>query len=698
MAFISKIRENVGLVIGLIGLALVAFILTDLFQSSTSFMRAGGDIIGEVSGTEVKYQEFNELYQKGLAAEQKNATEITDDQRYAVLDRTWNQFVDDYINNHQYSSSGINISGREVLDMFTGPNPNQYVYQEFTRNGQAWDVNRVKQVLKNSQTNAELKSSLAVFEDFIVKQRKQEKFLNLLKGAMFASDNEALRKYNDENTKISFNFLSVNYGVLTDSLYKVTDEEIQKYINEHSKQYQNQLTATLKFVEIPKLPNQRDSVEALTYIENLIESFKNTKSNSSFIGAKSSEKFDTLYKAYGELEPKIQTLLEGVEKDSVIGPVFEDRKIRLVKITDIKSDSLPRIKLKHILITPKGMTPKDTSDALAQAIDLSKKAASGDFNQLVAEFSDDGQTKYNGGDLGWYTRGKYKGEFDKKLDQSPIGKPSVIKSDQGFHVVVVLDKTSKLYQVGTVVRNIYAGSNTVRELFRRADKLKNALAEGRNFDETCKKAGIEVKTSQAISPSSHTVSNIKGTQQVCAWAMDGKKGDISKVFETESSFIIALIDVKTEKGTKTVEEARPLVEKKIMNEKKAVKIIEDLNKIKSKDLQQIKAAYKEGSAYVSNVKDADFSMSFIPGLGSEPKVLGTVCSLSKGQISKPIEGMNGIYIVQVTDVVKPSAPAGEAIAKIKETALSSKKSQITSKAPNGIKDQAEVKDLRYKFF
>jgi len=163
MAFISKIRENVGLVIGLIGLALVAFILTDLFQSSTSFMRAGGDIIGEVSGTEVKYQEFNELYQKGLAAEQKNATEITDDQRYAVLDRTWNQFVDDYINNHQYSSSGINISGREVLDMFTGPNPNQYVYQEFTRNGQAWDVNRVKQVLKNSQTNAELKSSLAVF-------------------------------------------------------------------------------------------------------------------------------------------------------------------------------------------------------------------------------------------------------------------------------------------------------------------------------------------------------------------------------------------------------------------------------------------------------------------------------------------------------------------------------------------------------
>jgi parvulin-like peptidyl-prolyl isomerase len=86
--------------------------------------------------------------------------------------------------------------------------------------------------------------------------------------------------------------------------------------------------------------------------------------------------------------------------------------------------------------------PRDDAQALARIIEVQQKlGGGGDFAKLAKEYSDDPGSTDQGGDLGWFGRGRMVPEFEEatfKLEPGQTSGP--IKTAYGYHLVQVLEK------------------------------------------------------------------------------------------------------------------------------------------------------------------------------------------------------------------------------------------------------------------
>ena len=96
MISLDKLRKRSGLVIGIIGLALGAFLLGDLMSSSSSLFNSAQGVIGEVNDEVIDYREFE--------TEAQNIDRIFSgsQDRNGLRDNLWASKVNDVIMGEQY--------------------------------------------------------------------------------------------------------------------------------------------------------------------------------------------------------------------------------------------------------------------------------------------------------------------------------------------------------------------------------------------------------------------------------------------------------------------------------------------------------------------------------------------------------------------------------------------------------------------
>ena len=138
MAAIEKIRKHSKLLIVIIGVALLAFVLEDLFQSMG---RSRENIILVVDGDKIPYQDFEDQVDKTLENYKSNGTNVTSEQTIAIRNNTLEQMIEDNLMTKEYEAAGINVSAEELYDQFTGENPHQWVAQSFPGADGAFPLN-----------------------------------------------------------------------------------------------------------------------------------------------------------------------------------------------------------------------------------------------------------------------------------------------------------------------------------------------------------------------------------------------------------------------------------------------------------------------------------------------------------------------------------------------------------------------------
>ncbi|MCJ7728209.1 MAG: peptidylprolyl isomerase, partial [Actinobacteria bacterium] len=71
----------------------------------------------------------------------------------------------------------------------------------------------------------------------------------------------------------------------------------------------------------------------------------------------------------------------------------------------------------------------------------------GDFEDLARQYSDDGTSGENGGDLGYISKGQMVEEFDKALFALDVGEVSgIVETEYGFHIVKATDREEEYIQ------------------------------------------------------------------------------------------------------------------------------------------------------------------------------------------------------------------------------------------------------------
>ena len=216
-------------------------------------------------------------------------------------------------------------------------------------------------------------------------------------------------------------------------------------------------------------------------------------------------------------------------------------------------------------------------------------------------------------------------------------------------------------------------------------------AATKDFAALAKEMKLTVSPSVRVKAIDESFGPINNQRQIVKWAFD-KETDLNSVkrFEIVNvGHVIVKLKKINEKGLMAVEDARPQVEYLLKNKKKAEMIKAKMN---GSSLSAIAASNK---VTVMNAVDLTIESPSVPGAGFEPKVVGTAFATKAGQLSKPIDGNSGVYVIMSKAVTK--APAikdyKEYVAKLKPQVQGN-----AGRFMQALKNDADIVDNRATFY
>jgi len=687
---IQKIRNKAGLAVGLIGLSLLIFILTDLLQSNQFFQEliwGRSDVVARIGNIEVKYAEYNDLYKRSVR-NQAPEDPLAQEQLKNAL---WQQLLSDKLYEIEIEPWEMSVSPEEIADMLYGERPHPIVMQIFSQGEQIYERERVRQIIQQASNDPQLKAQLLELEDYLIKVRLREKYEALLKATGYVPTSLAAYQNRLDNTDMDFTFLAINYSAIADSLVPISESELKRYYADHKEEFRlREPERVLRYVVFYKEPSAEDTLETLTRAQELREAFRNATDNYAFAAANSDIPPDSTLKRWSDLSKVLQDSIEAVGQ--VIGPYAHPSGFAVAKVDTIVRDTQPLYQVRHLMIM-KGL---DSVAARKKADSLYRVIRPDNFAELVNQFSEDWQTRFASGELGWYgPEGRFGKAFYEALKKAPIGKiTGVIASEQGYHIVEVRSREDRRVRVYEIVKEVVPSSKTISAIRQKAQQM--ALHAEKDFDGAAQAAKQNVRISPALRPSSSSLPGIYGISELLRWALEQKKpGAFSGVVELENAFVLAQIVKADEPPYRSWEAVRDLIEPKVRNQKKAQLIRQRLEG-KGNSLDELKAAFGPG-AYTSRSQNALYGSVAVPGLGLEPKVLGVAAALKENALSPLIEGTNGVYKLQLTRKAIPPEATPEMAKSYSAGQSATLSNQLIQRFQNAMTERLGVEDYRYRF-
>lgn len=316
MAAIGKIRQHYGILVIIIGLALLAFVLGDLMKSTGKRRQTD---VAIVYGDKISYQDYANKADQNLQNQKRMYGNLTADQTFSIRQQTLDQMIREIIMNKEFKALGLAVSQEELTDQFFGENPNKYVVQSFT--GQDGKFN--KEMLQNYINNfdnfdVETQNAWVNFENAIAEDRMNTKYESLLKHGFYLPKKLADRYNDNKNLKRTAEVYTVRYVTIPDSTVVVTDQDNKKYFDEYKTKYPTDATRGIDYVIFEVKPSNADKEAAKKYVADVKEGLAETTNVANYVAYNSDAPYDSTWVMASELPVE----LEAAVKDNAVGFVF----------------------------------------------------------------------------------------------------------------------------------------------------------------------------------------------------------------------------------------------------------------------------------------------------------------------------------------------------------------------------------------
>ena len=698
MAVLSKIRKRSGLLLLAIGFALLAFVIQDLFNSG---MKSISTDVGSVNGKDISFEEFRvKVANTEKNSQGQNMTSMQ------ASNQVWNQEVQVALLNAEFEKLGIRVGEKHIIEAFKS-DPNIGQNQMFLNAAGKFDLKKFKdyfkeipngtQMLKEQEKNAELRAKYDIYN-------------SLIKGGMYATQTEGKFKYEAESNKVSFDFVMVPFSSIKDSDVKVTDEEIIAYMKTKEKKFKSEESRELDYVLISEKPSAADEAEIKKNVDALllpsvrynketgkndtIQGFRSATNIADFVNANSDIPFDSTYISKQDLPAENAEQLFNLPVGEVYGPYMKGNYYCISKGLGRKAGA--KAKASHILISWEGTQvpnkkekrTKEQAKAKAEGLLAQAQANPGMFMMLAMTNSDDSSAQ-QGGDLGFFAPGQMVKPFNDFVFNNPIGKIGLVETQFGYHIIQVTDKQDAV-KLATIAQKIEPSEATNDKIYTQATKFEMDAVD-KDFAKLVKDNKLTSSPAVRVKAIDENFGSLSNQRQIVKWAFEGdtKIGSVKRFEIVNVGHVIAKLKSISPKGLMSIEEARPQVEPILKNKKKAAKIIA---KIKGGSLASIAASNK---VTVMNAVDLTIENPSVPNAGYEPKVVGLAFSSKAGQVSKPIEGNSGVYVIDTKVVTKaPSIKKyDDYIAKVKQQAVGN-----SGRFMQALKEDADIVDNRADFY
>ncbi|MBN2355078.1 peptidylprolyl isomerase [candidate division KSB1 bacterium] len=345
-------------------------------------------------------------------------------------------------------------------------------------------------------------------------------------------------------------------------------------------------------------------------------------------------------------------------------------------------------------------TQADSEAIYRQAEDLLAEAREGaDFANLAKIHSEDEGSAKNGGDLGAFGRGAMVKPFEEAAFNASVGEiVGPVKSQFGLHIIKVTDKLiedgeSKV-QASHILLKFSASPKTREALRDEASYIAEAAKES-NLATIAKAEDIEVKNSEPFAAGGF-IPGLGMENRINNYVFRNKKGTVSDVFYIERGFLVLQVMEIQKEHIKSLDLVKAEIITKLKNEK-AMQLAKD--KCQQAADQMLSSSDFESVASSLNLKVQKtdfFTLSgYVQNVGREPRFIGSAFALSPGQISKPVEGTRGYYLIKLIE--KTTFDENDFIAQkdnLKNQILQRKQQSMFSQWYNDLKEKSDIKDYR----
>ena len=709
MALIGTIRKNSWLLIIFIGLGLALFIITSMFVGNQIPFLDSQNTTGSINGQEVEWTEFTKA-EEAL----KGSGDI-----YAQRNAIWNFFVEDALIQKQADVLGLSVSDEELEELTYGPRYSPIISQRFTdpatRQVNVAQLNQIRDAINSGNVNPEYMKYWNHQKREIVKDKLQSRMNGLVSKAIFTPTWMIEQAHVDKTQTATFELVKIPYDEIDNSEVTVGEEDLKSYLADNKTSYfQDQQTRKLDYIVFNVEPTSDDTLAMKLNMTTLAEQFASAQNDTIFTESNSGI-VDPRYLSRDDINPQaalteaLADTLFNAPIGAVVGPIIEGNQMKIAKLIDSKvlPDSATS---RHILIN--AATPQEFAAARVRIDSFKTAIESGSisFDSLAIKFSQDPGSASKGGLYENITLNSFVPEYnDIIFFKGELGKLHVVKSTYGIHLIEPMSRKfatdssrPNRVKIAVISKTIVPSDKTQQDM---KVKAQDFMANNRKlefFTKAATEAGSNIETSIPLKSTDYVLSTLGSgatSRDIIRWAFESKTsiGDVApEVFEYQdpieyydSKYVVVALKSILEKGNPSWKSVREEIEPFVYNLKKAEVI---KSKITSQDLSSI------ASAFSTQVDTATvtFNAQSIPNFGSEPEVIATAFNLETNAVSTPVSGNSGVYVLKLSN--KSTAGSPSDIPSLRRQTSKTTQSQIAGSLIQSMKKNAEITDLRSKFY
>lgn len=710
MATLQKIRGKAGLLVGVIGVALLAFIVGDLLNSGHTFFSMNRNKIAVVNGKKITPEEFQAQVQMRTEEmqnmyRQQYGMSLPEGAASRINKEVYDQMVQDILLADATEELGLTVSKEELSDLLQGDNIVPMVKQQFT-DPQTGVFNKdlllnfLQVIFDENESNlqGEMKDQIMRqreawlnIEKNVKQQQLVGKYFTLLSKSMAPNKLDLKAAYDNGKSSVDFAYVEQPYTSIADSTIAVSESELKNLYNKEKENFKQEEKREVKFFSVDIVPSQGDYKLTEEKINNLKENFSTTTDIAGMLSFNTDVPYVDAYVAQRNMDPEMKKFVETSQVNDVYGPVFEDESYKMYRLMG-KTVAPDSVKVRHI------MFPLQADEKIKNQMDsiLNVLNNGGDFAALAKQFSVDQNSAANGGDLGWLTE-TTAAQFGQKFVSSIFNGGSgffTVETPYGQHIMQVTERTAAVpkAKVAQLVLKVRPSSETYSTLY---NKVSSYIAENGNlesFEKNAKDKGFTLNTVE-LTTEDISVGMLNDGREIVRWAYKSDKGDISEIFNIENKFLVAALSNVTPAGYAPLKTLESYLKTKLLADKKADMIMKSLSEKASKTLDAYASAM---NSKVDTAKFVTFNTSVITGIGREPVLCGIAPYASVNQLQGPVKGNNGVYVLSVTKKDESSVPMNNDMEKQKYQQMMY--SLLSSQLMEVMKDKAEIENNRVKFF
>jgi peptidyl-prolyl cis-trans isomerase D len=244
-------------------------------------------------------------------------------------------------------------------------------------------------------------------------------------------------------------------------------------------------------------------------------------------------------------------------------------------------------------------------------------------------------------------------------------------------------------KLAILAREVTPSSKTYSVIYNNAKQfiVNNNNAEA--LEEAAQEAGMAVVPQYNLTKTTDKVGQLKASRPIVRWAFEAKEGQVSDVFECGQQFIVAALTEVNEGEYRPLDAVRSELMYEATNNAKAAYVKKQL-----KGAESLEAAAEVMGQQIQNVERVSLADNRFGNAGMEPAVIGKALAQAQNELSEPIQGNMGVFVVKTGAANNLEA---EFNAESEKAQLGSRFAYLPYQAIQMIEDKAEITDNRANF-